>query len=74
MTKGYLCVECGSQIVGHSKAECGSGRAALLFEQWWDEDGRYLDPDTADVSWFDKRKELAGLAFVAGMKRAGGCD
>lgn len=65
MTKGYVCVECGSQIVGHSKADCDAGRAAMLFENWWDEEGRYLDPDTAEVSWFDKRKELAGFAYTA---------
>ncbi len=65
MSKGYVCVECGSQIIGHSKAECAVGKSTTLFENWWHETGRYLDPDTEDVSWFDKRKELSGLAFVA---------
>jgi hypothetical protein len=37
----------------------------MLFENWWEEEGRFIDPDTSDVPWFDKRKELAGLAFVA---------
>lgn len=68
MTKGYVCVECGSQIVGHSKADCDSGKAAMLFEIWWDSTGKYIDPDTDDVSWFDKRKELAGHAYQAGRK------
>lgn len=66
MTKGYVCVECGSQIVGHSKADCDAGKAHLLFENWWNDHGRFLDPDIVGVSWFDKRKELAGLAYVAG--------
>lgn len=28
-------------------------------------EGRYLDPDTSDVPWVDKRKGLAELAWVA---------
>jgi len=35
------------------------------FEEWWGKDGRFIDPDTSDVSWFDKRKELCALAFRA---------
>lgn len=38
------------------------------FEQWWQADGRFYDPDTEGVSWFDKRKELAAVAFQAGVK------
>lgn len=38
------------------------------FEAWWSTDGRFIDPDTSDVDWFDKRKELAAVAFLAGMK------
>ena len=38
------------------------------FDKWWQEDGRMLDPDTEDVSWFDKRQVLADLAFEAGIK------
>lgn len=37
------------------------------FDKWWEEDGKFLDPDTSDVSWFDKRKALAQLAFEAGI-------
>jgi len=70
VTKGYVFVDCGSQIVGHSKAECDDGRATMLFEFWWEDTGKYLDPDIDDVPWFDKRKELAGLAYVAGRKSA----
>jgi hypothetical protein len=39
------------------------------FEEWWERDGMYIDPDTSDVPWFDKRKGLAECAFVAGMGR-----
>lgn len=35
------------------------------FDDWWMLDGRYIDPDTSDVPWFHKRKELAALAFLA---------
>ncbi len=64
MTKGYVCIRCGSQVVGHSEEDC----VAQQFEIWWDDTGKYIDPDTDDVPWFDKRKGLAGLAFIAGRK------
>lgn len=35
------------------------------FDEWWDSKGRFLDPDTDDVPWFDKRKELARYAYEA---------
>lgn len=38
------------------------------FEKWWAEDGRMYDPDTEDVPWFDKRKELALVAFAKGVE------
>ncbi len=46
------------------------------FDQWWDECGRSLDPDTSDVPWYDKRKGLAELAFEAGRAGLGNytCD
>jgi hypothetical protein len=37
--------------------------------EWWRTEGIYIDPDTDDVDWFDKRSELAQLAFIAGLKR-----
>ena len=37
------------------------------FEDWWHRDGKFIDPDTADVPWFDKRKGLAAAAFEAAM-------
>lgn len=40
------------------------------FTNWWNSDGRFIDPDTSDVDWFDKRKELAGIAFMAAFKLA----
>lgn len=35
---------------------------------WWLKDGVYIDPDTEDVDWFDKRAELSQIAFIAGVK------
>ena len=35
-------------------------------ENWWRKDGIYIDPDTKDVDWYDKRAELAKIAFMAG--------
>lgn len=40
------------------------------FDKWWAKQGIFIDPDTEDVSWFDKRKELAGIAFIAGFALA----
>jgi hypothetical protein len=35
------------------------------FDAWWNAEGQYLDPDTDDVPWFDKRKDLCALAWSA---------
>lgn len=40
------------------------------FDEWWEEIGRSFDPDTDDVSWYDKRRGLAEEAFRAGVARA----
>lgn len=45
--------------------------AMETFEQWWRRDGRLIDPDTEDVSWFDKRKGLAEAAFNAALAQSG---
>lgn len=37
----------------------------LAFEKWWQDDGVFYDPDTDDVPWYDKRKELAAYAYRA---------
>ena len=37
------------------------------FEDWWSRSGKFIDPDTSDVPWFDKRKGLAAAAFDAAM-------
>lgn len=36
----------------------------------WRSEGVYIDPDTDEVDWFDKRAELAQIAFIAGRKSA----
>jgi hypothetical protein len=46
------------------------GDASEMFETWWARVGKSLDPDTSDVSWFDKRKSLAEAAFVAAMAQS----
>lgn len=38
------------------------------FRVWWNTEGVFYDPDTEDVPWFDKRRELAEYAFIAGHK------
>ena len=37
----------------------------MTFDTWWRDEGRFIDPDTSDVPWFDKREELAHCAFDA---------
>lgn len=39
-----------------------------MFENWWRDEGRMIDPDTDDVPWFDKREALANIAYEAGWK------
>jgi hypothetical protein len=41
------------------------------FDEWWNREGQYLDPDTSDVPWFDKRRGLAEMAFNAAMAISG---
>jgi hypothetical protein len=43
-------------------------QVAQDFDDWWSLDGQYIDPDTDDVPWFDKRRGLAMAAFQAGGK------
>lgn len=42
-------------------------RDGNLFDDWWHRDGQYIDPDTSEVPWFDKRKALARMSFEAAM-------
>ncbi len=37
--------------------------------EWWRCDGAYIDPDTDEVDWYEKRVELAKLAFIAGYRK-----
>lgn len=37
------------------------------FADWWHRVGKSLDPDTEDVSWYDKRQAFAEAAFHAAM-------
>lgn len=40
--------------------------------EWWRTEGTYIDPDTEDVDWYDKRSELAQMAYIAGFKQGAG--
>lgn len=44
-----------------------SPEAEASFEQWWSADGLFIDPDSADIPWYDKRKGLAAEAYFAGL-------
>jgi hypothetical protein len=37
----------------------------MKFTDWWETEGSFIDPDTSDVPWFDKRKSLCQAAFDA---------
>lgn len=38
------------------------------FDEWWNNEGRFIDPDTSDVPWFDKREALCHAAFEAAIE------
>lgn len=38
-----------------------------LFDEWWGREGRFIDPDTSDIPWYDKRRALAEHAFHIAM-------
>lgn len=54
---------------GARRPAASSSPESLAIE-WWKADGLYIDPDTEDVDWYDKRRELAQIAFVAGYQKA----
>ncbi len=35
------------------------------FEEWWNNQGQFIDPDFSDVPWIDKRKELSLITWNA---------
>ena len=41
------------------------------FDEWWSREGMFIDPDTDDVPWFDKRKALAEKAFAVATAQSG---
>jgi hypothetical protein len=50
-----------------TKEQEASKASSNASEEWWRKDGVYIDPDTEDVDWYDKRAELAKIAFMAGV-------
>lgn len=40
------------------------------FIEWWERVGRFIDPDTSDVPWFDKRRDLCEIAWDAAMAQS----
>ena len=50
-------------VVGERFAHTGDP-----FADWWELKGKWFDPDTSDVPWFDKRKELCLYAWHAASK------
>ena len=55
------------KLTPKQQIEVDANKAA---DWWWGAEGRYLDPDTEDVDWFDKRDGLAKMAYIAGYKKA----
>lgn len=64
---GMTCPKCGLMHVKDDGCGVGWG-TSMDFQKWWSDVGRFYDPDTEDVTWYDKRKDLAELAFVTGIK------
>jgi hypothetical protein len=59
-----------SPIEAAKEETSGVPRPRLDFWGWWNRDGKFYDPDTEDVPWFDKRKFLAERAFDAGVAQS----
>ena len=59
---------CNCSDVSGNAGPCPVHAAAqtLQFDDWWQADGKFFDPDTEDVPWFDKRKDLAEYAWHRG--------
>ena len=36
----------------------------MNFDEWWNREGQFYDPDTEDVPWYDKRKALAEKSWM----------
>lgn len=81
MTTPNICDICGGNLKSLAHAmQCEGGdnptpptdkpsrEECEAFNIWWKEVGKFFDPDTEDVPWFDKRKALAEAAFSAGNK------
>lgn len=60
----------GSPVNPDAGHEGARGSGVSQFDEWWNRDGRFYDPDTSDVPWFDKRKDLAERAFDAAMAQS----
>ena len=48
----------------------GSKDLLGAFDEWWSSRGQYLDPDTDDVPWFDKRRGLAEMVWDVAMAQS----
>src|SRR6202142_4787663 len=48
----------------------GEEEEAMDFEEWWSRTGRQLDPDP-DVNWYDKRKDLMAMVWLAAKAQSG---
>ena len=59
------CLEITGEMWKQWEAEAKKEQQMMeTFEQWWERDGKFFDPDTDDVPWFDKRKFLAEYAWA----------
>lgn len=69
-------IESGESMSRKNFTKTGARRAPSVTSpdsmamEWWREHDLYIDPDTGEVDWYDKRRELAEIAFVAGYKKA----
>lgn len=64
----------GKATSTNTRASASRGEISVLtddnhdFEEWWTREGKFIDPDTSDVPWFDKRKGLCAHAYYYGKK------
>ena len=48
-------------------AQRTDGVTPIPFHDWWISQGKFIDPDTEDVPWYDKREALCEAAYDAGQ-------
>jgi len=64
-----VCERCSRTCPGVPLCLCACHQIRGDFDSWWNDVGRFLDPDTSDVPWHDKLEGLCHWAWNAAQGR-----